>query len=279
MSETLGPAPFRPLPDGPPDFAILDVHVHLGPSDSGEVYYPTLSGAEYLVHAQAAGVVAACAFPPYRIDGYQAANAALRDWSAGTQGRVAAFARLGGRATVAQWPPRPWQVRRVVRRARRGSDVPGDLSGFAGIKLLPHLDGMPPKSQMDEIADRRLAVLVHAGRFVAPRWVARHVLPRTTGPVILAHLGAFPHEPRLLADALTLARAHSRLYLDTSGVWDAGFLRQASRTVPDKIVFGSDAPLTTPAVAWSHLATAVDNADALRLIGHDTPVDIGLLAP
>ena len=267
-----------PVPPGPPPYPLVDVHVHLGASDTGEVYYPTLEGPEYLAHARAAGVSVGYAFPPYRHDGYRASNAALREWAAGTAGRVRAFARLGGPvAPLAQWPPRPWQVRRRLRRRPRPSDVPGDLSGFAGVKLLPHLDGMPPAAELAEVADRRLPVLVHGGRFVPPGWVVRAVLPRTTGPVVLAHLGAFPHEPRMLEQALQLAAAQPRLYLDTSGIWDSAFLQRAARAVPAKLLFGSDAPLATPTVAWQHVATAVGDPAVLRALGNQTPAALGLL--
>ncbi len=279
------------LPDGPPPYPLVDVHVHLGPSDSDEVYYPTLSGEEYLQHAEAAGVRRAYAFPPYRRTGYREANAALRDWAATTEGRVGCFARLGG-ADVwwAQWPPRPWQLRRKVRgslpgRRRRPSDLPGGaqgdplraLDGFDGIKLLPHLDGLPTAAELAAISERGLPVLVHGGRHVSPAWIARHVLPRTSGPLIIAHLGGFPHESGLLGEGLEVAAEHPRVYLDTSGIWDVGFLQQAAARVPEKLIFGSDAPLTTPAVAWQHLATAIDDPAVLRSLGHDVPVRLGLL--
>ena len=259
------------------DRPLIDVHVHLGPSDSGEIYYPTFDGEEYLQHAEVAGVVRAYAFPPYRLDGYRAANAALRDWAATTGGRVGAFARLGGPVTpIAQFPPKPWQVRRWARRLPRVTDRPVTLDGFTGVKLLPHLDGMPPRDEMTEIADRRLPVLIHGGRFVTPSWIARRLLPSTSGPVIIAHLGAFPDERGLLDSALALASHHPRLYLDTSGIWNSAFVAEAARVAPGKLVFGSDAPLTTPAVAWAHLRSAIDDAGVLRALGYETPASLGL---
>ena len=266
------------VPAGPPPYPLVDVHVHVGPSDSDEVYYPTLTGAEYLRHAAAAGVARAYVFPPFRSSGYRQANAALREWAATTGGLVGCFARLGGRdAPFAQWPPRPWQVRRRLRRLPRAVDLPGSLDGFAGVKLLPHLDGLPPAGALAAIAERRLPVLIHGGRFVSPDWVARRLLPRTAGPLIIAHLGGFPHEPALLAQGLAAAERHERIYLDTSGVWDAAFVQQAAARVPEKLLFGSDAPLTTPAVAWAHVASAVDDVAVLRALGHDTPRRLGLL--
>lgn len=268
---------FGPAPTGPPDVPLVDVHVHLGPSDSGEIYYPDLGGPAYLELAEAAGVRHACAFPPYRLEGYRDANAALRDYAATTGGRVLAFARLGGPVVpLAQWPPKPWQVRRRIspHSRRRATDVPGSLDGFAGIKLLPHLDGMPTQAELADIAERELPVLVHSGRFVPPQWVARAVLPWTSGPVVLGHLGAYPHQPAMLDTAISLARRHPRLYLETSGIWDSAMIRRAVEQVGDKVLFGSDAPLTTPAVAWQHVATAVDDDAAMRRLGSTTPLAV-----
>ncbi len=266
------------MPSEPPPYPLLDVHVHLGPSDSSEAYYPMLSGAEYLQHAHAAGVQRAYAFAPYRLGGYREANAALREWATTTQGVLRCFARLGGpHVLYAQWPPHLWQVRRRLRRPRRASDVPGSLDGFDGVKLLPHLDGVPPEHEMRDIHQRELPVLVHGGRYVSPAWIAKILLPRTAGPLIIAHLGGFPHERALLEEGLAVARRHPRIYLDTSGIWDVSFIQRAATRVPDKLLFGSDAPLTTPFVAWQHLASAIEDVDVLRMLGHETPVRLGLL--
>ena len=58
---------------------------------------------------------------------------------------------------------------------------------------------------------------------------------------------------------------------------DAGFLRAAAGAVPGKLVFGSDAPLTTPAVAWAHVASSVGDPGILRALGTETPRSLGLL--
>jgi len=256
------------------------MHVHLGPSDSSEAYYPTLSGAEYIQHADAAGVQRAYAFPPYRHGGYREANEALRAWAKTTQGKVGCFARLGGpHVLYAQWPPHLWQIRRRLRRSSRAGDLPSSLDGFDGIKLLPHVDGVPLKTQMRDIHDRELPVLVHGGRYVSPAWIAKNILPRTAGTLIIAHLGGFPHEGALLDEGIAVAQQHPRIYLDTSGIWDVSFLQRAAARVPDKLLFGSDAPLTTPSVAWQHVASAIQDEEILRLLGHETPVRLGFLRP
>ena len=267
MSDAL----LRLAPDAPD--GVVDVHVHVGPSDTGELYYPRLTGDAWLRLADEAGVAVACAFPPLRAS-YLQANRDLAEWAAGTGGKVLAFARLGG-ARVPVTLPALWQVRRAVNGRIRGrpSDLgePGDLARFAGVKLLPHLDGVPADDELDAIDALRLPVVVHGGVHVPPAWIERHLVPRLRGPLIVAHLGAFPCDEGLVREAVELARRVEHVHLDTSGVWLADFLRYAADRVPHKLVFASDAPLTHPAVAWAHLAAAVHDDDVLADVAVHTP--------
>jgi len=266
---------------------LFDVHVHLGRSDTGELYYGLLERREYERLMDAAGVEQAFAFAPMRTDGYRTANAELlADCEAG-DGRIRAFARLGGdRLPVAE--PQLWIARRALR-ARLGSlagrgrapDVePGTLARYAGVKLLPHLDGVPDDDVFEAINAAGLPVLTHAGRYATPRFIERHILPRLTGTLIVAHLGAFPDRERDLKDAVELARREPRVVLDTSGIWIRDFLAYAVEQVPERIVFGSDCPLTTPAVAWRMVESVVTDPGLRRRIGHDLAADLfGIAAP
>ena len=254
----------------------VDMHTHVGASDSGEAYYGTLCGPELLALMNDAGVDHAVAFPPLRTDGYAASNRALLAWCATTGGRVRPLARLGGdRLPIGA--PELWVLRRAARARLgawlgrgRGADFdldPGTLPAFAGVKLLPHLDGIPAHARFDEINGLGRPVLTHAGVYCTPKMLARAVVRRTTTPVVLAHLGAFPDREALLRDAVRLAEAEPRVYLDTSGIWIEDFLRYAVERVPGKLLWGSDCPLTPPAVAWSMLERCVDDAGLRRAIG------------
>ena len=254
-------APGLDAPDG-----LVDVHVHCGASDTGELYYPELTTDAYLRLAQAAGVARAAVFAPYRDSGYAQVNGSLRDAAAAGDGRLVAFARLGGRRLpLPVRPPQPWQVRRALRSrvGRRQSDLPAGLDGFGGVKLLPHLDGVPPDAELEAVAAARLPVVVHCGEHCPPAWVERALLPRLRGcTVVLAHLGVFPLAVGLLDDAVAVVRRHPDVVLETSGVWSADLVARAVRALPDGVAFGSDAPLASPAVAWRHVAASVRD-DAL----------------
>lgn len=254
----------------PPPHPLIDVHVHLGSSDSGEIFYPLLPGDEWLDLAAAANVTTAFAFPPL-LTHYREANEAIAAWAATTNGAVRPFARLGG--SDIPWTTRQlWQLRRKLRNrwVERPDDIGDDISRYAGIKLLPHLDGLPTDAMFDRINDAGIPIVIHGGIHVPPKWIEAVVLPKTTGIVIIAHLGAFPAGDRELEDAIGVARRHDRVYLDTSGVWLAAFLAHAAAEVGEKLLFGSDAPLTHPLVGWHHLRCAVHDDDLLERIGWRT---------
>ena len=219
-----------------------------------------------------AGITHAAVFPPYREDGYRHANSVLRDMVAAGDEDLLAFARVGGRRKPVT-APELWMVRRKLRSAVLGrpSDLPSDgLAGFDGVKLLPHLDGIPEPDVFAEIAERGLPVMVHGGRYSDPGFIEKKILPHVPGTLIIAHLGAFPCEEGMLRDAVELARRVPNVYLDTSGAWLGGFIGWAAERVPHKLMFGSDAPLAHPRVAWLHVATNVTSDDAIEDIAWRT---------
>lgn len=260
------PPLFRADPATVPDVPLFDVHANLGTTDTDGIGYGRLAAGEYVDLMAESGIRRVCAFPPLMAD-YAQANIDLRDWAASQSACILAFARLGGADG-----PRPirqfWQARRALRSRLLGTPAPAiDLDGFAGIKLIPHLSGLPDAATFDVINQRGLPVLVHAGQHSPPRWIEQRLLPRLKTPVILAHLGGYPTEADLLADAVDLATREPQVHLDTSGVWVSEFLRFAARRVPNKLLFGSDAPLTHPRVAWLQLATAVRDDAVLEAVG------------
>lgn len=260
------PPLFRRSPDDGRPEQLFDVHVNLGVTDTAGIGYGRLQPAEYQSFMDRSGIARACVFPPLMAD-YHTANLELRDWALDNEPRALVFARLGGADG-----PRPvrrfWQARQALGARLKGTaaSVP-DLEGFAGVKMIPHLSGLPGDETMRAINAAKLPVLIHAGAHSTPSWIEKTVIPRLRGPVILAHLGAYPTEAGLLTDAVDLARRNARVYLDTSGVWVSEFLRYAAQRVPEKMLFGSDAPLAHPDVAWLQLASAIRCDKTLDAIG------------
>ena len=298
---------------------LVDVHTHVGASDTGQIWYPEYGVDDADRAAAAAGIATSWAFAPQRTDGYAGVTAALVDEAARLPDdgpRLLPVARLGGvRVPLPNRPPQLWQVRRAARvrvlhalgrlpaprddvlevddddddggGAGVGDGRPADvmaadlatsedpaprdlLDEVVAVKLAPHLDGLPDDDVLDRVVERRMPVVVHGGQHVPPAWVRRVLLPRLPGcPVVLAHLGVFPLSAPLLDDALDLVREHPRVVLDTSGVWSTDLVRRAVRAAPDQVVFGSDAPLAHPQVAWEHVAASVRDDDLLQRVGVD----------
>ncbi len=266
-----------------PAGGLVDVHVHLAADDG-----PGLRTDEFSKLAEDAGIRCAAVFPPRREGGYAHANdAILKTVETGTR-RLRRFARLGGVMAVnraALWPLSLHQVRSLAR-SRRSAPSPNllldgvplgadastpdfvtALRGFDGVNLLPHVDGFPSANALAAISELGLPIVVHGGERMPPSVLERHVIGEVSGPVILAHLGAYPASAPEFADALDLARRHKRVYLSTSGTWLAEFIAEAARSVPEKVLFGSCAPLMHPLVAWRQVAAAVGDDETLKLIG------------
>ncbi len=266
-----------------PTGGLVDVHVHLAADDG-----PGLRLSEFSHLAEETGIRCAAVFPPRRTDGYAQANdAILTTVETGTR-RLRRFARLGGVLAVnraALWPPSLHQVRSLAR-SRRSSPPPdllldgtplsadastpefvSALRGFDGVNLLPHVDGFPPANALAAIAELGLPVVVHGGERMPPSVLEQRLVKEVSGPVILAHLGAYPASAPDFTDALDLARRHERVYLSTSGTWLAEFVAEAARSVPEKVMFGSCSPLLHPLVAWRQVAAAVSDDETLASIG------------
>ena len=259
------------LPD-PPD-RLIDVHVNVGITDADGLSYGRLPPDEYLPMMRSSGTTTACVFPPL-MDQYREANQSVRTWAQDTDASLRPFARLGGARG-----PRPvrafWQARRTVRSWFEPSSPDVDtLDGYAGAKLIPHMSGIPDVDLLREVSRRGLPTLIHAGTHSPASWIESQLLPRLDAPVILAHLGAYPCNANALKEAVDLAERVDRVYLDTSGVWLAGFMEHAVSRIPHKLVFGSDTPLMHPLVAWRHVASAVHDDTVLERIAFRTAEQI-----
>ncbi len=266
-----------------PAGGLVDVHVHVAADDG-----PGLRLAEFSGLAEAAGVRCAALFPPRRAGGYAEANEALRLAVAGDAGRFRPFARLGGvlaASRAALWPPSLHQARSLARSRRQrppadllldgaplgaGASTPefvAALRGFDGVNLLPHVDGFPSAAALTAISELGLPMVVHGGERMPPSLLERRLIGEVSGPIVLAHLGAYPASAPDFAAALELARRHEHVYLSTSGSWLAEFVAVAARSVPTKVLFGSCVPLMHPLVAWHQVAAAVRDDETLALIG------------
>jgi len=249
------------LPDGP----VLDVHTHVGDSDS------VTATVEELTTAVEAARARALVFPLSEPDGgYRAANRACLDAALRSEGRLAALARVV-----------PDEV----------DALEGLLdAGARGIKLHVSSDDLdltdPRLERVFAIADeRRLPVVVHAGPEVSS--VRKPVLDacaRWSGlRMVLAHcaLSDLGHLHRQVEEV-------PNLFFDTSW-WTPAHLMALFRLVPPgRVLAASDLPYSTPVnallatgrCAWQaglspEQVASVLGGQATRILEGEEPLDLG----
>jgi hypothetical protein len=207
--------------------ALFDAHTHFGQNDP-DTFRQT--PAELLAGLRSVGA-RGLVFPMHEPDGYPAANDAVLEAVAASDGRLVALCRVQPRAAGA------------LEEARRCMDL-----GAAGIKLHPRAEafGMDEPVVRDLMAlahERKAVVLMHAGRGI-PALGANTIRYSTEFPdarLILAHCA--------ISDLAWLARelaAHPNVYLDTAWWHPADILTTFCLVPPGQVLWASDSPYGQP---------------------------------
>jgi predicted TIM-barrel fold metal-dependent hydrolase len=212
----------RELPAGAD---ILDAHTHLGTDIDGMIgrYEELVEGLDRYGVSRA---FVFCLDEPDRHPGFRAGNDRTLEAAARSEGRLIPFVRLA----LDEGP---------LDEARRCLDA-----GARGIKLHPRaqkflLDDARLAPIFELAAERRVPILIHAGRGLPPIAAElEHLVDSHPGSqLILAHAG--------IADLANLAHrfaGKAGVFFDTS-VWSAvdllGFLRLVP---PEQVVYASDYP-------------------------------------
>ena len=251
-----------------PGIEFFDAHTHFGQNDpDGFKLKP-----EQLLAGLDALPGRAAVFPMHEPDGYSQPNDGVIEEAARSGGRLVAFCRLD---------PHDDPLAEATRCLEAGA---------AGIKLHPRAEqfelATPELSEVFELAaERRLPVLVHAGRGIPA--LGRHAVElceRHAGlRLILAHAGicdlAWIWEP---------AQRLPNLFFDTSW-WSADDLLALFTLVPPgQVLFGSDTPYGTPTfgatamLRFAHQAglgeeqvRSVAGGQMARLVAGEEPLDLG----
>ena len=207
--------------------ALFDAHTHIGQNDP-DTFRQT--AAELLTALHSAGS-RALVFAMHEPDGYAAANDAVLEAVARSDGRLVGLCRVQPRAPGA------------LEEARRCLD-----RGAAGIKLHPRAEqfGMdePAVRKLVALADeRRAIVLVHAGRGIPALGenTVRHSREFPAARLILAHCA--------ISDLAWLVRelpAHPNIYIDTSWWHPADILAVFCLVAPSQVLWASDSPYGHP---------------------------------
>jgi predicted TIM-barrel fold metal-dependent hydrolase len=212
-----------------PGLELVDAHTHIGQNDpDGYRCSP-----EQLIDALALAEARAVVFPMHEPGGYPPANDRVIAAAARSEGTLVPLCRVDPRAA-----PVP-EIERCLG------------AGAVGVKLHPRAEGFtldePAVADILTLAhERRLPVLVHAGRGIPA--LGRDAVdlcgrfPKAR--LILAHAG--------ICDLAWIWRAAAdlpNLLFDTSWWAATDLLALFSLVPPGQIVFGSDAPYGTPALA------------------------------
>ncbi|MDP9256351.1 MAG: amidohydrolase family protein [Actinomycetota bacterium] len=220
------------LPEGSQPF---DAHTHLGLDEDGH----SLSVAQHLRLMDDAGVSAANVFAlnePDREPAYRAPNDRILRWSAEAPDRLFPFVRLS--LEDGEDP---------LQEAERCLAL-----GARGIKLHPRAQAFrvndPRLEAVFALADeRRLPVLIHAGRGLPPGMPLElgHVAERHPGAsLILAH-AAIVAQARIGE----LARRVENIFFDSSTWTPLDQLNLLSLVPPEQILWASDIPYGEPLAA------------------------------
>ncbi|HEX6390957.1 MAG TPA: amidohydrolase family protein [Solirubrobacteraceae bacterium] len=218
---------FQALMDEAGNPALFDAHTHFGQNDPDTFRQTPEELLAGLDRIGARGLV----FPMHEPDGYAAANDAVLDAAATSDGTLTALCRVQPRHDGA------------LAEARRCMDA-----GAAGIKLHPRAEafGMdePVVGDLMELAhERRGVVLMHAGRGI-PALGANTIKYAERFPdarLILAHCA--------ISDLAWLVRelpSHPNVYIDTSWWHPADILALFCLAPPGQVLWASDSPYGLP---------------------------------
>lgn len=127
--------------------------------------------------------------------------------------------------------------------------------GFKGLKLHPGNDKWTVNSHqtralMDMAREYGVPVLFDPVVQLDDIFEIIREFPRTN--FIIAHMGGF-YDWRTIERCITLAEELPHVYLDTPFAMVHVMLRRAAERIPDKLLFGTDAPAIHPAVELAKL--------------------------
>ena len=222
-----------------PDLELFDAHTHLGQNDPDGM---SQTPERLLAVLEAAHARGAFVFPMHEPDGYPPANDAVLEAAAESDGLLVPFCRID---------PHDDPISEAERCLKKGA---------RGIKLHPRaerftLDHPQVRSLMALAHERRLPVLIHAGRGIPA--LGLHAVELS---------GEFPEARVILAHAAIcdlswiwrVAPDHPNLLFDTAWWMPADLQTLFSLVPPGQILFASDAPYGATAMSASFmLRTAI----------------------
>ena len=212
---------------------IIDCHTHMGRGEILEYWWAVDLPAELVIKLEdKAGVDKAVIFPVhYPPELYDRANVEVAEAAKKYPDRLIPFAKV-----AASHP-------RAVEYLRRAMEE----LGARGLKLHSH-EGFPTRPLMDVLQEHDLPLLIHTSER-GPLELVPLIRAYPDVKIIIAHLGS-PTNYYHQLQAVYLAERYDNVYLDTSVGSDIfeNLKLAVERAGPEKVLFGSDAPVYHPAV-------------------------------
>jgi hypothetical protein len=209
-----------------PGLSFFDAHTHIGSNDPDGARCT----AEELLALLATVDARAVVFPMREPDGYPEANDRVVSEAAVSEGRLVPFCRLDPHEDPVG------EASRCVERGARGIKLHPREEAFA-------LDAAPVRQIFTFAHERRLPVLIHAGRGIPA--LGRHSLDLAAefpdSRVILAHA--------VVSDVSWIwghLADHPNVFIDTSWWNPVDLLTLFAYVPPGRILFASDAPYGMP---------------------------------
>jgi hypothetical protein len=209
-----------------PGLSFFDAHTHIGSNDPDGARCT----AEELLALLATVDARAVVFPMREPDGYPEANDRVVSEAAASEGRLVPFCRLDPHEDPVG------EASRCVERGARGIKLHPREEAFA-------LDAAPVRQIFTFAHERRLPVLIHAGRGIPA--LGRHSLDLAAefpdSRVILAHA--------VVSDVSWIwghLADHPNVFIDTSWWNPVDLVTLFAYVPPGRILFASDAPYGMP---------------------------------
>jgi hypothetical protein len=209
-----------------PGLSFFDAHTHIGSNDPDGARCT----AEELLALLATVDARAVVFPMREPDGYPEANDRVVSAAAVSEGRLVPFCRLDPHEDPVG------EASRCVERGARGIKLHPREEAFA-------LDAAPVRQIFTFAHERRLPVLIHAGRGIPA--LGRHSLDLAAefpdSRVILAHA--------VVSDVSWIwghLADHPNVFIDTSWWNPVDLVTLFAYVPPGRILFASDAPYGMP---------------------------------
>ena len=251
-----------------PGLSFFDAHTHIGSNDPDGARCT----AEELLALLATVDARAVVFPMREPDGYPEANDRVVSEAAASEGRLVPFCRLDPHEDPVG------EASRCVERGARGIKLHPREEAFA-------LDAAPVRQIFTFAHERRLPVLIHAGRGIPA--LGRHSLDLAAefpdSRVILAHA--------VVSDVSWIwghLADHPNVFIDTSWWNPVDLVTLFAYVPPGRILFASDAPYGMPVMnailtlrcalqvgLSAEQITAVMGDQLDRLLAGKKPIDTG----